>query len=212
MFMPAETFIAYLIASSLLCLAPGPDNMFVLAQSALKGARTGLLIILGLCLGSFFHVILVALGIAAILKSSPVALVILKIIGASYLLWLAFGAVRSAGVPLTEENNDVNGSVFLRGAAMSASNPKLFVFFLAFFPQFIDPTGETVQLSVTNQIFLLGLLFLLVVVITFGAIAFAASSLGPWIKRSERARKNLNYLTACVFSLMALKLVLTPLT
>ena len=79
----------------LLALTPGPDNIFVLTQSALNGKLAGILVVLGLCTGVLVHTTAVALGVAAIFKASPTAFNVLKIIGALYLLYLAWGAFRA---------------------------------------------------------------------------------------------------------------------
>ena len=91
--MPSlDTSLAFFAASVLLALAPGPDNVFVLLHSAMHGRRAGLLVVAGLCSGLLFHTAAVALGLAALLAASATAFTVLKLCGAAYLLWLAWGA------------------------------------------------------------------------------------------------------------------------
>jgi len=87
--IPFETALAFFLTSVLLALAPGPDNLFVLTQSALYGRRAGLLVVLGLCTGLLVHTTAVAVGVAAIFQASSAAFLILKILGAANLLYLA---------------------------------------------------------------------------------------------------------------------------
>ena len=86
--IPVESMLGFLLTSLLLCLAPGPDNLFVLTQSAMYGRRPGLLVTLGLCTGLLVHTTAVALGVAVIFQTSASAFLLLKIVGAGYLLYL----------------------------------------------------------------------------------------------------------------------------
>ncbi|MEX0615235.1 MAG: LysE family transporter, partial [Methylophaga sp.] len=88
--LPVESLLPFVVASALLAIAPGPDNIFVLTQSTLYGKRSGILITLGLCTGLIFHTCLVALGVATLLQTSGWAFAVLKVLGASYLLYLAW--------------------------------------------------------------------------------------------------------------------------
>ena len=88
--LPLETICSFFIASTLLALAPGPDNIFVLTQSALHGKRCGIVVMLGLCTGILFHTAAVAFGVAVIFQASAVAFNVLKMVGACYLLYLAW--------------------------------------------------------------------------------------------------------------------------
>ena len=95
--MPSlQTALSFLGVAFLLSLSPGPDNLFVITLSALRGARAGLWVVLGLCSGLVVHTLTVALGVGALLAASPVAFTTLKVIGALYLLYLAWGAWRAS--------------------------------------------------------------------------------------------------------------------
>ena len=94
--MPSiETLVAFFGVSVLLALTPGPDNLFVLLQSAQRGWRAGMCVVLGLCLGLIGHTAAVALGLAAVFAASTLAFTVLKLLGAAYLAWLAWGALRA---------------------------------------------------------------------------------------------------------------------
>ena len=144
--MPAfDTTLSFFAASVLLALAPGPDNVFVLLHAAQHGRRAGMLVVLGLCSGLLVHTAAVALGLAAVLAASATAFTVVKLCGAAYLLWLAWGAWH-APVGMGEAGRTLAmaaGATYARGVVMNVTNPKVAIFFLAFLPQFVDPRGVT---------------------------------------------------------------------
>jgi threonine/homoserine/homoserine lactone efflux protein len=143
-----EVLITFFGVALLLGLSPGPDNLFVLVQSAQRGWRVGLCVVLGLCLGIVGHTAAVALGLAAVVATSPMLFTVLKLCGAAYLAYLAWGAwhapVSVEESARAQEQRDVltlrsaMGWVG-RGVVMNLTNPKVLIFFLAFLPQFADP-------------------------------------------------------------------------
>lgn len=202
-----ETIFAFATVSVLLALSPGPDNLFVLTQAATQGRRAGLLITFGLCSGLIVHSAAVALGVAAIFKASPLAFNALKLVGAAYLLYLAWQAWCSAAPGHQRQAQPMNGrALYLRGVVMNLSNPKVAIFFLAFLPQFVVPENGSVAGSVAGQIIQLGLVFMLCACLVFATIAFLAGALGAWLRSSQRAWAWLNRMTSVVFVGLALKL------
>jgi threonine/homoserine/homoserine lactone efflux protein len=199
-----ETLATFFTASILLGLAPGPDNIFVLTQSALRGRGAGLLVMLGLCTGLIVHTIAVALGVAIIFQTSAIAFSALKFIGAGYLIYLAWQAFRASAEKI-EGEPDVTVNhwrLYCRGIIMNITNPKVSIFFLAFLPQFADPTRGPVAF----QLLLLGGLFIIATILVFGGIALLAGTLGQWLNRSDRTQKTLNKVAGTVFLGLALKL------
>jgi threonine/homoserine/homoserine lactone efflux protein len=205
--IPVETLSIFFAASLLLAIAPGPDNIFVLTQSAMYGRTSGFFITLGLCTGLIVHTTAVAFGIAVIFQTSALAFTVLKIAGACYLLYLAWQAFRVKTIKAgSGENNRLGfGKLYRRGIIMNVTNPKVSVFFLAFLPQFADPARG----SLTFQLILLGAIFIIATMLIFGAVAILAGSIGQWIGRSEKAQLIMNRLTAAIFVALALKLALT---
>lgn len=201
------TLITFFTASVLLALAPGPDNIFVLTQSALRGRSAGIAVMLGLCTGLIVHSMAVALGVAVIFQTSAVAFTTLKFIGAGYLVYLAWKAFRASAEQIqSKPNGEVNRwKLYCRGIIMNITNPKVSIFFLAFLPQFADPSRGPISL----QILLLGALFILATILVFGSIALLAGTLGQWLNRSDRAQKILNKVAGTVFLGLALKLATT---
>jgi threonine/homoserine/homoserine lactone efflux protein len=203
--IPLEILIPFFTASLLLALAPGPDNIFVLTQSALHGRAAGLVVMLGLCTGLVAHTTAVALGVAVIFQTSAMAFSLLKFAGAGYLLWLAWQAFRASGTRISSGMEPSPGllALYSRGILMNITNPKVAIFFLAFLPQFASPSRGSVPL----QILLLGGLFILATLGVFGGIALMAGTLGQWLNRSQGVQKILNRLAGTVFLGLALTLV-----
>ena len=205
--MPLESLIPFFMASLILALVPGPDNIFVLTQSAIHGKLAGFIVTLGLCTGLVFHTTAVAFGVAAVFKASIVAFTVLKTIGAAYLLYLAWQAFRAPASEIkTGSNNPISPSrLYRRGIIMNITNPKVSIFFLAFLPQFADPHRG----SLTAQMIILGNVFILATILIFGSIALMAGALGTWLTRSSRAQLIMNRVAGTVFAGLALKLITT---
>ena len=198
-----ETLIAFVTASVVLSLVPGPDNLFVMSHSALKGWRIGFYITLGLCTGLIVHTVLVAIGVSVIFQTSAIAFNGLKIVGACYLLYLAWLSVQNKELNLGGTDRDsTNRSYYFTGVIMNLTNPKVALFFLVFLPQFVNTSND----NVTIQIFLLGLLFILSALCVFTSISYLASFLEDILKKSKTVNKNLNILAALVYFALAINL------
>lgn len=199
-----STALFFFGASVLLALSPGPDNVFVLMHSAVHGRRAGLLVVLGLCSGLLVHTAAVALGLAALLAASSLAFTVLKLAGAAYLLYLAWGAW-NAPATLSTQGDSVAmrpWQTFGRGVFMNVTNPKVAIFFLAFLPQFADAQRGSVPLQVLQ----LGALFGLAALLTFSLIAAFAARLGAGLRANARAQSWLNRTAAVVFAGIAVRL------
>jgi threonine/homoserine/homoserine lactone efflux protein len=205
--IPADTLTLFFAASLLLAIAPGPDIIFALTQSAMHGRAAGFAVTLGLCTGLIVHTSAVAFGVAVIFQTSLLAFTALKIAGACYLLYLALQAFRAKASRPGEGNGDRLGfsKLYRRGIIMNVTNPKVSIFFLAFLPQFADPAGG----RLTLQLILLGLVFISATMLVFGAVAILAGYLGRRINRSDRAQTIISRLAGSVFVALALKLALT---
>ncbi|MDY0131541.1 MAG: LysE family translocator [Desulforegulaceae bacterium] len=201
-----DVFITFFAASTILALAPGPDNIFVLTQSAIYGRLSGIFVTLGLCTGLIFHTTAVALGVAVIFKTSIIAFNILKYAGAAYLLYLAWMSFKAGSTEIInkEQQKLPFSKLYKRGIIMNITNPKVSIFFLAFLPQFASPERGLVSL----QIISLGLIFILATIIVFGSIAFLSGTIGTWFSKSAKAQSILNKTAAAVFFALALKLAI----
>jgi threonine/homoserine/homoserine lactone efflux protein len=204
--MPAhDILLTFFGIAVLLALAPGPDNIFVMMQSAIWGRSAGFIVVLGLCTGLLGHTAAVAVGLAAVFAASPAAFTLLKLLGATYLAWLAWQAFRAP----TDRPPGADGAprlrpwrLYLRGIVMNLTNPKVSLFFLAFLPQFTDPAAGPVG----PQIVVLGGLFMLATLLVFGAIAIFSGAAGALLQRSAFVRKLLNRAAGVIFLGLALRL------
>ncbi|MFH0785794.1 MAG: LysE family translocator [Pseudomonadota bacterium] len=204
--IPGETQLIFFMASLLLALTPGPDNLFVLAQAAQYGKRAGITVTIGLCTGLLIHTAAVALGVAAVFQASALAFALLKYIGAAYLIYLAFLSFR-AGAEIDSGQRTgslIFAGLYRRGIIMNVTNPKVSLFFMAFLPQFTDPTRG----PLVPQILLLGLLFILSTILVFGGISLLAGGIGSRLRKSEKAQILLNRIAAGVFIALAVKLAM----
>mgnify|MGYP001197360158 FL=1 len=199
-----ETMIVFIGVAIALAAVPGTDNIFVLTQSAVHGRITGLIVTLGIALGLFVHTTAVALGVAVIFQTSQYAFSALKYAGAAYLLYLAWQAFTASKGKFEgdKSKSETAPKQFLRGFTLCIANPKLTIFFLAFFPQFVVPENG----PIIAQFYQLGALMICVTLVVFGAVAIAAGSLGAWIKGTPKTQIWLNRISGIVFVSLAVKL------
>ncbi len=205
MLIPINILAAFFSTSILLALAPGPDNIFVLTQSAVRGKLAGWIITMGLCTGLAGHTLLVASGVAVIFQASSVAFTGLKLIGGVYLLYLASLAFSFSTTTLfTSKNNDASlFQLYQRGIIMNLTNPKVSIFFLSFLPQFSDPSRGSLML----QIVIFGFVFAISALLVFGIMSFIAGSLGNRLYRFTRAQIIMNRIAGTVYVVIAVKLI-----
>ncbi|HZF62524.1 MAG TPA: LysE family translocator [Desulfovibrio sp.] len=212
-----DAMMAFFAAALLLGIAPGPDNIFVLTQSALFGVGAGIITTLGLVTGLCVHTTAVALGVAAIFQTSALAFTLLKVAGAGYLLWLAWLSFRAGAstTDVAEEGTTSQGragsnfpgymTLYRRGIVMNVTNPKVSLFFLAFLPQFCDPARGSVALQVLS----LGGLFMLATIVVFWTVAALGGRLAVWFNRSKRGQIMMQRVAGCVFVGLASALLLS---
>lgn len=202
-----QIILSFFGIAILLALAPGPDNLFVLMQSALWGKAAGMVVVLGLCTGLVGHTIAVAVGLAALFAASQTAFTALKLVGAGYLLYLAWGAFRAPATTAQTEGSPTPRlpypTLYRRGIIMNLTNPKVSLFFLAFLPQFTSPDRGSMALQTIS----LGALFMLATLLVFGIIAFFSGAFGQVLRQSARVQKWLNWTAGIVFVGLALRLV-----
>jgi threonine/homoserine/homoserine lactone efflux protein len=197
--------LEFFVAAIVVALAPGPDNLFVLAQSATHGARAGFCVICGLCTGLLVQTTLLAAGVSALIVASPYAFFVMQCLGACYLLFLAYKSFQvRAGTVNTPSAQPLPGyKLYLRGIVMNLTNPKAVLFALSFIPPAVNlnrPMHPTVQIA------LLGAEFIAATFIVFGSIAFLAGVVKKFMLKSPKANRNLNWFSGCVFVLLAVAL------
>lgn len=206
--MPSfDLSLAFFGTALLLALAPGPDIIFVLTQSALFGARAGISTTLGLMTGLCVHTLAVAVGAAALLAASPTAFILLKTFGAAYLCWLAWLSLRAGATATDAVRSAFPGyrALYLRGIVMNVTNPKVVLFFLAFLPQFCRPGAG----PMFWQIVWFGALFMLAALGVFCAVGLMGGRLSLWFNSFPRAQILLHRVAALVFLGLAAALALS---
>jgi threonine/homoserine/homoserine lactone efflux protein len=199
-------FLLFLAASVAITVAPGPDNLQVLARGISQGRLAGVVAAFGFACGVIFHTTLAALGVAALLRSSPMAFQAVKLAGAAYLVWIGIKALRSQGLATAHERpSQPLLTVFRQSVIGNVLNPKVTLFFIVFLPQFVDAHGAQ---SVMLQMFELGGVFMLQTVVVFSMFGFAAGMIGAWLKRRPRVGVWLDRLAGITFIGLGIRVAL----
>ncbi|PRY08981.1 threonine/homoserine/homoserine lactone efflux protein [Pontibacter ummariensis] len=180
--MELNLLLSFLLASMLLTILPGPDNIFVLTESLTKGKRDGLATAFGLSLGVLVHTVAAATGLSLIIQQSVIAFSVIKYAGAAYLFYLAFKGYKETRPGITlhtkgEEQQQKLSLVIKKGFFMNVLNPKVALFFIAFLPQFVSKDG----FAITAQMMVLGVVFMVQAMLTFGVISLLASKLTTYV-------------------------------
>ena len=196
-----ETLLSFVAATCLLALSPGPDNMYVLTQSLANGTRSALATTAGLISGCIVHTTLLAFGISAIITTNPSFFFGIKVLGALYLLFLAYVIYKSDATLDFLENAPKKSysQLYKQGVLMNLLNPKVMLFFLALFPQFLwEPQVNTVR-----QFFILGVTFMVVSFIVFATIALLGGSVSSFLNKNKHTGVFLKWLQILVFLAIA---------
>jgi len=195
--LQTETVIAFLSASALLAIMPGPDVIYVLMQSITNGKKYGIATAIGLVSGIIIHTSLIAFGVSEILKHNATLFFIIKLFGTFYLFYLAFKVYQSSS-KIDLSANAPKKSVFSlikQGFIMNVLNPKVTIFFLAFFPAFINHSLGNIK----EQIFILGFLFILQSFTIFSFIALLADKMSVFLRKNNSFEKKLQVIQIIVF-------------
>lgn len=204
--MPDLATLALFAAAALaLCATPGPDMLLIASRSISQGRASGFATLAGIQVGTYCHALAAALGLSQLFLVVPLAYDIIRYAGATYLLYLAWQAFRSTGTTLTPTASLPQysiGVVFWQGLLTNLLNPKMALFVLALFPQFVDPSAGSVAL----QIMLLATVLNLTGIIVNGAVILTASGLGRAFSARTRWRCVPQILLGTVFAGLAAKL------
>ena len=199
---------AFSFAVLLLAITPGPDMTLWMSRTIRDGRAVGLMTLLGTNLGIAVHTLLVAFGVSALIVASPVAFLVLKTGGAGYLLWLAIQAVRNRSVLSVKASGKTDasmGKAFLNGLWVNLLNPKVIIFFMTFLPQFVSVRDP----HVTGKLIFLGVLSIVIALPIAIVVVVSAHGLADWLKRKPQVMRVVDYVFAGVFSVFAVKILLT---
>lgn len=189
---PLPLFGAFLVASLVLAITPGPGVFYVVTRSVTQGRRSGLASVAGVAAGNLGNAIGASIGLAALFAVSSVAFTIVKYLGALYLLWLGVQALRApaASVVVAPLAPAALRRIFVDGFLVALLNPKTAIFFAAFLPQFVPRPGTLAQTLV------LGVIFVAMAAATDSAYAMCAGAARPWLQRATGVARLGRYLTA----------------
>jgi len=202
--MPEKAaFLTFLVAAFALNIAPGPDMLYVIGRSVGQGRRAGIVSALGVFVGCWVHILAAAFGIAALLRSSPMAFNVVRYAGAAYLIYLGLKMLAQR-TDLTSQQlkTESLGAIFRQGVITNVLNPKVAIFFLAFLPQFIDARRGSVAL----QIVLLGLIFNVGGTLVNLGVAYAGGTLGELLRRNQSIARWQRRFTGLIFVGLGLRL------
>ena len=208
-FLPEwSVLLAYSVACFVLFVTPGPDMSLFLAKTLQGGRRAGLASMLGAMAGCCVHTLLAALGLSALLAASATAFTVLKIVGALYLLWMAFDALRHGSALRLKDAPKEDVSIrrtFLMGVGINLTNPKIVLFFVTFLPQFVaagDPHAA-------QKLVFLGLYFVAFTAPLGAVLVVGAERVVTLLRRRPRVMRAIDYSFAGLFSAFALKILAT---
>jgi threonine/homoserine/homoserine lactone efflux protein len=202
----AANLLIFLGATLALNLTPGPDMLYVIARSASEGRRAGVASALGIAGGTVFHTLAVVLGLSSLLLAVPLAYDVVRLGGAAYLVYLGLRSLLRPSAPVADPRVERANlwAVFRQGVVTNVLNPKVALFFLAFLPQFVDPSSG----GVPAQLLLLGVLFNLMGTLVNLAVAFAVSRAGHWGRARVGGGALVQRLTGIVFVGLGVRLAL----
>jgi threonine/homoserine/homoserine lactone efflux protein len=189
-FIPSSSFLAFLLASLVLAVVPGPGVLYIVTRSMTQGRASGLVSVVGVAMGNLGNAVGAAFGLAALFAASSFAFAVARYAGAAYLIYLGIKTLRSSHAEPV--NLEMSGStspsrVFRDGFTVALLNPKTALFFAAYLPQFLPMSKEPMV-----QTLVLGFIFILIAAITDCAYALAAGTLKPWLTK-ERRRRNFGH-------------------
>ena len=209
-----ENYLGFVLAAILLNLTPGTDTMYIITRSVSHGSAAGFYSVLGIISGILVHTVFAALGLSIILINSPLAFTIVKYIGASYLCYLGIKILMSKqpsllanhlpkSSPSAPANSIAHWQIYKQGVLTNVFNPKVALFFLAFFPQFIDPSYAHSALS----FLILGLSFALTGFVWCSCLALLASKFSANLRKNPAIEVLLNKISGVVFVGLGVKLL-----
>lgn len=202
--MSISEILSFVIASTILAFTPGPDIIFVIVTSLGQGFKTSFKFILGLTTGIILHTTLIVVGVSTLISHSLYGFIVLKSFAILYLLWLAFLTFIHRNEHIHLKSQKTKSNYFIRGFIMNVSNPKILLFFLAFFPQFAFLDQEGYQF----RLVLLGLIFMLVTLMAFSLVAWLSAKSSKKFIENQKFSLYINYLAILVFVSVAILLII----
>jgi len=208
-FVPdTPVLLAYIAGVIVITLTPGPDMTYFIGRAIAQNVKAGLAAFAGASAGLIVHSLFVAFGLSALIVASPALFTIIKVVGAAYLGWLAFDAIRNGSTFKLSEKAEKPRSLFsnwLQGLGINLLNPKIIIFFMTFLPQFVSTNDP----NASGKLLFLGILFVMVAApITVPLIALAGQ-FAAWMKENPKVTRVVDYLFASIFGAFAVRILFT---
>ena len=203
--MSDSQVLFFILTSIIVILSPGQDMVLLISRGISTGKKAGMITAAGISLGLLGHTLLVVMGLGAILQSSTVAFMMMKIIGAIYLIYIGVKVLFSPPISLPKSSNEVQGLwiYFKQGALSNLSNPKVAIFYFAYLPQFVT----TENVNPTETLLALGVLFALLTFIVKIPIGYLAGYLSTWFQSNISKQIVLNRISGSVLIALGLHLI-----
>ena len=201
-----SVIVQFAVAVFVIAITPGPDMTLFVGRALSQGRSAGLACMTGAMTGIMIHTLLVSLGLSALIVASPQAFFALKVVGAGYLIWLAFQAIRNGSAFSPDAKPERRRSFFRNwatGLTINLLNPKIVLFFMTFLPQFVTASDPYAP----QKLLFLGLLFIPLSLPVTVPMVLAADSFSAMLRRAPRIMRATDYLFAGVFSAFAFKIL-----
>ncbi len=206
--IPFNDLLLFGLAALIMVLSPGPNMIYLISRSLSQGKKAGIVSLLGVMCGFLFHILMVSFGLTAIFFAVPYAFVVVKFLGVGYLLYLAYNTVKSKNKIFDADQNlksDKPLKLFNIGLLTNILNPKMAVFYLSFFPQFIKPEHG----SILGQSFQLGITQILISFLVNFLIVISAAKMANWFSKKPIWLRIQKWFMTSVLTGLAVKMALT---
>ena len=205
--IPLNDLLLFGLAALVMVLSPGPNMIYLISRSLSQGKKAGIISLFGVMVGFLFHILMVSFGLTAIFFAVPYAFTVVKFLGVGYLLFLAYNSVMSKSKIFDADQNlksDKPLKLFNIGLLTNVLNPKMAVFYLSFFPQFIKPENG----SILSQSFQLGIIQILISFTINLLIVISAANMASWFSKKPIWLRVQKWFMASVLTGLALKMAL----
>lgn len=200
----------FVVSGLLLNIAPGPDSLLIMARSASQGFKAGAAAVFGICTGTCVHILAAAIGLSAVLATSAETFLLIKLLGAGYLLYIGIQMLRTRSASDNSVRTEVPvaesvGKIFRQGLLTNVLNPKVALFFLAFLPQFVAPDADSKAVA----FLFLGAIFNFNGMLWCLFLAWSSAVASQKVQASARVKLWLNRLIGGLFITLGVKLALS---
>ncbi len=203
-----QTLAAFAVAAYVFAVLPGPAVIYIVIRSIERGRMAGVASVLGIATGNLLHALAATLGLTAVLRSSAIAFAGVRYVGAGYLIYLGIRALADRndnGIQRRTPNRRPLSRLYAHGVVVATLNPKTALFFLAFLPQFLDPTRG----PVTLQMALLGVLLVVITALSDVSYALLSGTAGKWLRGERRFTRRRQVFSGSVYIGLGITAALT---